>query len=68
MRKFTALLLISSFTLSGCATLVENDIFTDSKPSPNEAYEDPNNTDELTECLRKKKKDKQDPDCFLKNR
>jgi len=68
MKKLTALLLISSFALSGCATLVENDIFTESKPDPNQAYEDPNKTDELRDCIRRKKKDPQDPDCFLKNR
>lgn len=68
MKKLAALMLISSFALSSCASLVNNDIFSKSKPDPNEAYEDPNNTDELRKCVRKKKKDPQNPDCFLKNR
>ena len=68
MKKTITILLVSSFALSGCTTLVENDIFTPQKPDPNEAYEDANKTDELTRCLRDKKRKEQEPECYLKNR
>lgn len=71
MKKLIALLITSTFALSGCATLVENDIFTPSKPDPNEAYEDANKADELRDCIRRQERNKNEPtdsDCYLKNR
>jgi len=68
MKKLVIFLCTTTLFLSGCASLVENDIFSPSKPNPSEAYEDPNKTDELRDCIRDKKRKPQEPECFLKNR
>ena len=68
MKPLTTALIITCFALTGCASLVENDIFTKQKPDPNAKYEDANKAEELTRCVRDKKRDAEDPDCYLKNR